>query len=761
MARFYKTDDGADNFDVDFAYKPPWELAKLAMATKQQGYDDVLQTTSLFDDIPIQHLGTEADKQSANNIKQAYTDRANEIANSMQADPNNYRKYAKDIRNLQRDLKQDMSSGNIATLQSQYAQMKDFETRHEEIRKTDPMRYQAARADAMSRYKNGLAGDVWGQEDIIARPEILDTIHKEVDDIKANKSRRVESNPNGKGYIIDGTYEVEDLSPERIAQYVASRLQSDPQVMQWARQTQNWGLGSGYFNEDGSAVNMFQMNEYTGTDAQGNPITTSRLGVNPNSGFSSILNAAMAKAYSHDTQEQKVRTDATYNSAMDRSHQTYLAKLRAELKEGQGKKDSESNYINQLKLLSFENSEKGAAARKMLLQMNAYSTLLPTSTPQITLAEVDESVKNGAVSGYKANLSRDATQTALSTLYPDSTQSSLKFFLRGLVEDSIEGGKEISEEDIIFRISMGLNLDTMPIIKNKNGEDSGLKPKTMYDLYLKSAMGGSGLKDSWDRDYEIPDSWKERAKEAESLKRAIPKVEGLRKKYLDDHFNNVSHQTSFTPINFEGGMAVAEQIRKYPESFVLYDAKGAGKVAKTPNTYNAFAQFVGFDDSEEITLESLGNDFFVKGMQSNLSTKQSSILIEGPDGREYIVSDKNASDSPGRAKVDMNMFKIGLESFNDPVIQENNMDYMASLIEEELGSAVKTNPDSGGSYVLSPPNDYSKHDFEMYKKGNSNKITVSSDIFVDYTREFDSVKDALEAYRLAVEQGKEMKKKQK
>ena len=61
MGRFYRT--AQPEFIDNFIYQPPWELINQVMSTKQQGYENAMQTTELVRNMAdIKHLGFEDDR---------------------------------------------------------------------------------------------------------------------------------------------------------------------------------------------------------------------------------------------------------------------------------------------------------------------------------------------------------------------------------------------------------------------------------------------------------------------------------------------------------------------------------------------------------------------------------------------------------------------------------------------------------------------------------------------------------------------------
>lgn len=123
MARFYQT--ASPEYLQDIMYQPPWEMLMAAGAKKDQDVKNVVDTLEIFNNLPLD-FWREADTDRANQVKDYYNSKADEIATMLQSnvfDPN----ATKNLKNLQRELQRDLESGNIYKLQENAKRYREFE----------------------------------------------------------------------------------------------------------------------------------------------------------------------------------------------------------------------------------------------------------------------------------------------------------------------------------------------------------------------------------------------------------------------------------------------------------------------------------------------------------------------------------------------------------------------------------------------------------------------------------------------------------
>lgn len=225
MGRYYNT-TATPQF-VEGMYTPPWELINKSLEANQQGYENVLTTTNLFNDIDIQHIEDPIIKEQAQKLKDYYTGRAEDITKAIQKDPTAWRKANPEIQNLARELDKDVKSGEISRLNQQYQSLASFVKEHEQYKKDHPEDYNRALSYFMQDFQSDplrrKAFD-WFQ---LAKP-VDDTKFKEgLLKLKASSVERTTKD----GYI-EGT---EGVPREQIEAYTRSFL-SNPENKAYIQQ---------------------------------------------------------------------------------------------------------------------------------------------------------------------------------------------------------------------------------------------------------------------------------------------------------------------------------------------------------------------------------------------------------------------------------------------------------------------------------------------------------------------------------------------
>jgi len=364
MARGYRTSQ--PQFVNDMIYQPPYELIQQAMAMQQQGYDTALtQTDALNGMLNILHRNSEADTAAANEIKNYYGSQIDEITGTIQRDPANWRKNLNRIRNLQREIQQDRTSGRIAKLEGTYNAYSNWQKQMQELKEKNPAQYNAAVVNAASRtFDKNWGGDsinngVWKAEDIINQPDIFnakDTLEliKQVPAFKdANSFRKSEN-----GYIITMGDKTENVSEERLLQLINGAAFSNPNMMSYLNQQQRFGLAQ-YFDETGNLIAPYRsglvnsvgdevtQEEYNKmTSAEKASVRKSTLYTNNPLG--KVFSLASPMSYASRTEaDLKVQEDVIYSKALDRQHDTNMARLNHQLDIAR----DNNNYTNEINKL--------------------------------------------------------------------------------------------------------------------------------------------------------------------------------------------------------------------------------------------------------------------------------------------------------------------------------------------------------------------------------------------------------------------------
>ena len=120
MSRFYKT--STPDYVEDFMYTPPWEMMGQVMAQNEQGIQQTLASTSVFEDLDIDYIEDPVVQQQVEAIKNKYAGEADEISKTLQAqiasNPQSWRNQMPKISNLGKELQKDFKSGQVNKIMS-------------------------------------------------------------------------------------------------------------------------------------------------------------------------------------------------------------------------------------------------------------------------------------------------------------------------------------------------------------------------------------------------------------------------------------------------------------------------------------------------------------------------------------------------------------------------------------------------------------------------------------------------------------------
>jgi len=253
MGRFYNASANTPQF-IDGMYTPPWELINSKLQENQQGYDNVLATTNLFNDIDIQHIEDPVVKEQAQKIKDYYTQKSEEITNSIKDDPMAWKKAMPNIQGLTRELQKDMKSGDISNMQQQYASLAKFAEDNKELKNTNPGLYNQALQYYLGK---------WQQDPLRKKSFDWNPIVKSIDqdklnkDIQAIKASATEDVDNSGFYIVGNKSVPKDQIDAAARAYVYGRPENAAFLQQ-----QVMFKDSNYYNEEYAKLHP---------DEQGNP----------------------------------------------------------------------------------------------------------------------------------------------------------------------------------------------------------------------------------------------------------------------------------------------------------------------------------------------------------------------------------------------------------------------------------------------------------------------------------------------------------
>lgn len=325
MGAYYKTSDPQD---TDFIMSSPTSLMQQALQETSDQDDQQIKSLDLFGNAiaNVHHLpGQEATVKA---IQQGYQSQIDDATNQIMKDPANYQKHMPLIRGIQRTLSSDLQNGQLAyynnTADQYNSQIGSAQNllfgKDGKPGAVTPEQVQAYKSYLLKDYNDRIkanSGKAYdpqtgasiplSSEGLYATPDIQTKMKSIEDGIKANSGKYSKDNITGK-WIFKGTQSDEQVEAARVADLVWNSLQSDSEVMGWARQGQKMGYLNGVAYPSGTkspgGTDMSgQLIQPYSIDSKGNPV------FNQASMFSPMIKSAIDKeAYKkiENLQETKV-----------------------------------------------------------------------------------------------------------------------------------------------------------------------------------------------------------------------------------------------------------------------------------------------------------------------------------------------------------------------------------------------------------------------------------------------------------------------
>lgn len=299
---------------LDFMYKPPWELIDKVMATKQQQYDTAMASESVLNDmLNFNYITSEANKESAGYIKDRWESEINEIMSLIEQDPINVGSYMSRIDAISKEIYKDRQSGTMAKMEASYAARQKW---LEDNKDKDPLTIQKGLAYFDRQWQEVGGDDINSQGwagntilDKIDRREIIASLK----DLEANIKATAGVSASG-GYIIENNGKIEEVSADRLYNYMLAQIMNPQDLASLAQEQQ------------------FEMAQYFDTET--GQIDTDL------SGWNWLKGIASAAAYTKEDFSKSMKSDDTFNSALNREAAMKREKFKIEAKE---RADSEAH----------------------------------------------------------------------------------------------------------------------------------------------------------------------------------------------------------------------------------------------------------------------------------------------------------------------------------------------------------------------------------------------------------------------------------
>lgn len=266
MARFYKT---ASANPLDYMYRINVPLMRDVILANDQYITQNLQQADQLNTLASTFPFLQADEGRAKEIVDSYSGQIDEITKAIRTDPANWRKQLDPMRNLSRDLQQNIRVGEIGKITGNYSQYKtvadSIDKQVEEFAKTGKG-ISSDRAKAYKEYfLNSLSegtkyNPTTGEYNRIktfspmSNIDIRKLLGEELDKVKADKTSYKKDEVTGQEWYFNRqTNTWEGVTPEKILSIVTDRL-NNPQLMDYLKQDSEVGLINGVFDDQGKFI---------------------------------------------------------------------------------------------------------------------------------------------------------------------------------------------------------------------------------------------------------------------------------------------------------------------------------------------------------------------------------------------------------------------------------------------------------------------------------------------------------------------------
>ena len=156
------------NFDkpefVDnFVYTPPFEMMEKALKVNQEGMDTAIATANLFNNLNIDYIDDEQQRQRVGEVINKYAGKAEDIAALIKQDPSKWRQQGAALSGLKNQLAQDFQYGEIYRTQKNAENWKAFQAELDKNIKDSTTR-QALKEEAMQKWRASYGPEKEGGE---------------------------------------------------------------------------------------------------------------------------------------------------------------------------------------------------------------------------------------------------------------------------------------------------------------------------------------------------------------------------------------------------------------------------------------------------------------------------------------------------------------------------------------------------------------------------------------------------------------------
>ncbi len=750
MGRFFRTTNGQQ---LDFMSKLPVDLMMRGIQTTDAANDELYQQTDLFGNAvaKINHLTPDAERVKA--IQQQYQQRIEEVTKALQENPTDYRKQMPLVKNLSRELTNDMTNGEIAAIQSNASKLAEWDKIHKPLVGAkdgiSPEAYTAMKSAFINKYsKEG--GTAYDPQTGNYKQLTTENAHRTQDASKILKDTigeikatvyEDEKTLDDNGFLKKYGVKKEGITQGRLYQMAMDTLMSNQEYMGYVKQGGKYGYLKGVFDENGNFIDPLQRDKdgkalIDKTDID--PLTGKPVGnpiFNPNSFLAQPIRGFIAqKAYEKvsKTEDWKVNpytlekvqqaNDIQKIEIQDSNHkENFLIET--------GIKQANAKELMQLKAdLDSQNEEKKLAAKQKLKDKATNpntNTLIVNPDGEFTWNPKDN--PDGKITNddiMKDIVGAKARAVANNTLANDPNLSvNERNLYKAKALAAEEERRQKSELAYAARVDVnekllakGYSQDDIKSLNNITGTISSLKSQRekVFEQWKKAGAN-----------YSHPLAY-----QVDKLDNAISRTEKLRRtsdNLANDWFKNNAEKTKFQVTRIGTDVKQQQDLFGYiaanPSIFKALDMRGQSSDNKE-STWKKDKDFPEFGG----TVEEMMKKFNIVGINSPTAGIPASITLrtKGQEGGliqserkpdDFIVPIpqdvqtklglelSKSTDSKKKALGNMylnNAKAVMVANFNDRIIDYNKTGLSNSPIGYSEGAPLKIKDHSGNTVTYTP-----------------------------------------------------------
>jgi len=322
MGRFYSTNVPRN---IDYTYKPPFELMQKAIAVSDAQNDAIWNQTDLLENEVLKIKSMDQDLAATQAKRDYYQNRIKELTDEAK-DPLAWRKIMPKLRNAGRELKTDLTTGALSKYQENRKAFDEFEaaSKLQLMNNTISQRdYDIAKKTMLDGFKgtnydaNTGVYNKFAPETLVNTPEYAKIAKEASDKVMASVTDRRWDALKGR-YIRTHRESGTEVTEQRLAELIDEAMRGDSRISNAVKQGVRLGfMDKGLVDEVGNVRSSY----ITNPDGS--------LSYNPMSPYAGIVKSrAMSQAYRNELTEDSMQADQFALADVNYQRQLALARMR-------------------------------------------------------------------------------------------------------------------------------------------------------------------------------------------------------------------------------------------------------------------------------------------------------------------------------------------------------------------------------------------------------------------------------------------------